>query len=150
MKNRSPQAVPGRPRRGLSLVEMLVALTIISFLTSIALPSFQRAVDQSRADIAGANLRAIWTAERVYWLDNRTYTSDLSELVSLGLLDPSIATAASFYIYEISAASSSSFSATATRTGSTRWSGHFSIDQSGVISGTVTATGESLIEPGFQ
>ena len=150
MKTWSSQLDHGRTPRGLSLVEMLVALTIIGVLTSMALPSFQRAVDQSRADIAGANLRAIWSAERVYWLDNRAYTSNLSQLESLGLLDPTIVSASTFYVYAIPSADSSSFTATATRTGSARWSGQFTIDETGVMAGAVTATGELVIEPGFQ
>ena len=54
------------------------------------MPKFSRSLESAKADVAGANLRAIWTAERIYWLDNRTYTTSLDLLVSLNLLDPSI------------------------------------------------------------
>ena len=147
-----PAHVPGRPhrRRGISLVELLVCVTLIGIMTSMAVPSFRRAVDQSRADIATANLRAIWSAERCYWLEYRCYTSDLNLLRSLGLLDPTIVTSSSFYVYDISSAETTTFTATATRTGGTRWTGAFTIDETGVVSGSVSASGEPSIVPGFQ
>lgn len=141
---------PARSRSALSLVELLVAVTLIGILSAIAMPSFRRAVDQSRADIAGANLRAIWSAERCYWLEYRTYTSDLTQLQSLGLLDPTIVTAANFYVYSIASADSTSFVAVATRTGSAHWSGQFVIDETGVVSGSIGSSGEASIAPAFQ
>ncbi len=132
------------------MIELLVSVTIMGILMSMAAPSFHRAVAQSRADIAAANLRAIWSAERCYWLDNRTYTDDLAQLTSLGLLDPSIAGASSYYIYTIPSADNTSFVATVTRTSGSKWSGQFTIDQTGVISGSIDASGEPSIVPGFQ
>ncbi|MDB5334513.1 MAG: prepilin-type N-terminal cleavage/methylation protein [Planctomycetaceae bacterium] len=149
----SPAAhVPGLPncRRGISLVELLVCVTLIGIMTSMAVPSFRRAVDQSRADIATANLRAIWSAERCYWLEYRCYTSDLNLLRSLGLLDPTIVTSSSFYAYDIPSAETTAFTATATRIGGTRWTGAFTIDETGVVSGSVNASGEPTIVPGYQ
>lgn len=137
-------------RSGISLVELLVAVTLIGIMTAMAVPSFRRAVDQSRADIATANLRAIWSAERCYWLEYRSYTSDLALLRSLGLLDPTIVTSSTFYTYSIPAAETSSFTATASRIGSTKWTGTFVIDETGVVTGSVTAPGESAIVPAFQ
>jgi len=143
---------PSQParRRGISLVELLVCVTLIGIMTSMAVPSFRRAVDQSRADVATANLRAIWSAERCYWLEYRSYTSDLGLLRTLGLLDPTVVSSTSFYVYDIPAADTNTFSATATRTGGTRWSGAFTIDETGVVSGSVHAAGEPTIVPGFQ
>lgn len=137
-------------RRGVSLVELMVTVTLIGILAAYATPSFRRAMNQSRADVAAANLRAIWSAERCYWLDNRTFTSDLNQLQSLGLVDPSVVASSSFYVYAVTAASSTSFTATATRVGSDKWSGEFIIDETGVVTGEIVATGETSIVPGFQ
>jgi type IV pilus assembly protein PilE len=131
-------------------MEVVLVLTVMGILISMAAPSFRRSMEQSRADIAGANLRAIWGAERLYWLENRTYTNDLSELESLGLLDPTIVAASTRYVYAIPSADASTFTATATRTGSTRWTGQFSIDEDGVLSGVIQASGQPNIVPGFQ
>ena len=103
-------------------MEMMLVLTIMGVVLAMSAPTFNRSIEQSHADIAGANLGAIWTAERLYWLENQTYTNDLAELESLGLLDPTIAAAATRYVYAIPLADATTFTATATRTGSGRWS----------------------------
>jgi prepilin-type N-terminal cleavage/methylation domain-containing protein len=146
----SRNAIVASGRQAFSLVEIMVVLVVIDVLTALAVPHFQRAVEQSRADIAAANLRAIWAAEQLYWLDQRTYASDLSALQGCGLIDPQIVQAASGYVYSLSAAGSSTFTATAVRTGSTVWSGEFDIDQTGLITGSIASAGQSSITPGFQ
>jgi prepilin-type N-terminal cleavage/methylation domain-containing protein len=81
------RACRARPS-GFTLMELMVVLVIMGVLAAFAIPSYRRAIEQSRADIAGANLRAIWAAERSYWLETQEYTEDLSLLTRLGLLDP--------------------------------------------------------------
>lgn len=135
---------------GFSLMEVVIVLTIMGVLIAMAVPTFQRALEQSRADVAGANLRAIWSAERLYWLENHSYSSDLNELRTLGLVDPTLVTATTVYVYGVAGADATSFTATATRSGSSRWSGALSVDQTGAFSGTIEATGQANIQPGFQ
>jgi prepilin-type N-terminal cleavage/methylation domain-containing protein len=137
-------------RAGFSLMEIMVVLVIMGILMSMAVPSFHRAIEQSRADVAGANLQAIWSAQRLYWLDNHAYTADLTLLNSLGLVDPSVVSATNVYVYAISAADANTFSATATRTGSTLWAGEFFINESGTLSGSISTIGQADIQPGFQ
>lgn len=136
--------------RGVSLMEVLIALAVIGVLVSMSVPSFRRSMEQSRADIAGANLRAIWSAERIYWLEYRCYTTDLSALESAGLLDPTIVSGTPQYAYAVASADSNSFTAAAARRGSAQWSGQFSISENGEVSGVLQATGEPNIVPGFQ
>ncbi len=131
-------------------MELMIVLTVISILISFSASGFRRSIEQSHADIAGANLRAIWSAERLYWLEYRTYTSDLSELQSLGLIDPTVVAGTARYVYTIPAADGTTFTAAATRAGSTRWSGQFTVGEDGVLSGAVQATGEPDVVPGFQ
>jgi prepilin-type N-terminal cleavage/methylation domain-containing protein len=137
---------------GYSLVEMLVALIVTGVLLSVGVPRFQQSLEQSRANVAGANLRAIWSTQRLYWLENRTYAPDLNTLLSANLIDPSLPTAAVPYSYIILAnASDSWFAATATRAGSTNWSGSFTIAADGTFSGSVQQSGQGItIVPGFQ
>ncbi len=137
-------------RAAYSLVEVVVVVTVISVLIAIAMPTYGVALEQAQADIAAANLRAVWTAEQLYWLENRSYTTDLSALQTAGLLDPAIVTGSSLYSYQITAADSSTFSASATRINSQRWAGSLAIDQTGVVSGSLRAAGYAAIVPGFQ
>ncbi len=98
----------------------MVVVTVIGVLTVMAAPSFRNALRQSRADIAAANLRAIWAAERLYWLEYHGYTDKLQSqtppivgLVDLGLLDPDMF-AAGNYTYAVPSPTDTTFTATAT------------------------------------
>ncbi len=108
----------GRRERGYTLVEALVVLVIMSVLVAMGVPRFQQSLEQARADVAGANLRSIWSAQRLYWLENRTYATDLRTLQSANLIDPSLTTATAPYTYQVTVSTDgSTFTATATRSG---------------------------------
>src|SRR5262249_55145792 len=109
-----------RNRSGFSLIEVVMVTVIVGILASLTVPTFHLALEQSRANVAGANLRAIWSAQRLYWLENRTYAPDLATLYSLDLLDSSVSSQ-SFYTYEIASYDAASFSALATRTLNGGW-----------------------------
>jgi prepilin-type N-terminal cleavage/methylation domain-containing protein len=121
---------------GFTLVELMIVLTIIAAMAAMSVPAFQRAVVQSQADIAVANLRAIWSAERLYWLEYHTYTpaSHLQTLRDLGLLDRDIAsdTGCAGYDYSVTVTNSAPdpFVATAT---SQRGSISITISESGRV-----------------
>jgi type II secretory pathway pseudopilin PulG len=108
-------------------------------------------LEQARADMAGATLRAIWSAQRLYWLQNRTYSPDLPTLQSANLIDPSLPTATAPYSYQVTASGDGTFTATATRSGSSFWSGSFTIAADGTFSGSVQQSGQGpLIVPSYQ
>jgi prepilin-type N-terminal cleavage/methylation domain-containing protein len=144
-----------RPR-GFTLVELVIALTIMAILVTMSLPRFGRAIEQSRADFAVANLRAIWAAERLYWLENHAYTDKLTQetpkgLYELGLLDPAVLSTTGDYIYTITtSAGGVAFQATATRKAGAAWAGAFTIDQDGATDGAITSGVETPITSGFQ
>ncbi|MFV2069237.1 MAG: type IV pilin protein [Pirellulales bacterium] len=138
-----------RAPRGMTFVEVLTVVVLLGILFSMAAPRFSHTVEQAHADVAGANLRAVWSAERFYWLENRTYTTNLAALEALGLLDPSIVAGTSRYSFSIASANDASLTAVATRINSGLWSGSFQIDETGVVGGVVQALGHSDITPGF-
>lgn len=135
---------------GFSLIEVMVVMTVIAILVTLAVPHYDRALEQSRANIAAANLWAIWSAERLYWLENGTYSANLTALQAAGLLDPQIVLATSGYVYQVTAADSNTLTADATRVGSTSWSGAYQIDETGLVSGSIRAAGHLPIVPGLQ
>ena len=159
MPTPQPNADRSKPRRGFTLTELMVVMVMIGIMVAMSVPSYQRAIEQSRADIAAANLRAIWAAERLYWLENGKYTpapdpptpdTALQSLHDLGLIDGDIVAGMGGYTYAITNGSANSFTATATRSGT---SGNFSISDLGVVGGTVTVgsgSGSYSITPGFQ
>jgi prepilin-type N-terminal cleavage/methylation domain-containing protein len=147
---RPPRHLPRRS--GFTLMELIVALVIMSVLLAMGVPRFTLCLEQSRAHVAGANLRAIWSAQRLYWLQNpnRMYAPDLPTLANL--IDPSLATATAPYVYSVSVPTDgSTFTATATRAGTGAWSGEFTIAADGSFSGSVQQAGQgTTIVPSFQ
>jgi len=136
-------------RSAATLLELVIVMTILGVLLSFGIPSFQLAIEQSRAQVASANLEAIWSAQRLYWLANRTYAPDLATLQSAGMLDPSLGSQ-TFFIYEIASADANTFVATATRVSNVKWNGTFTIDQSGTLSGVLSAPPQQNITAGFE
>jgi prepilin-type N-terminal cleavage/methylation domain-containing protein len=143
-------------RRAFTLIELVVVLTIIAVMIGMAVPRFDRAIEQSRADVAMSHLRAIWAAQRLYWLEYHAYADQLTHaaspvgLVELGLLDPQVVSADGDYTYALPSAGADAFQATATRRAGVRWSGEFTIDQTGLLGGTISADDEADIVPTIQ
>lgn len=133
-------------------MEVFVTLVMLSVLLALGVPRFTLALEQARANVAGANLRSIWSAERLYWLQNRSYATDLPALQAANLIDPSLATTTAPYVYGVSVSSDgSTFTATATRSGTTSWSGEYTIAADGSFSGSVEQAGQTTtIVPSFQ
>lgn len=145
-----PQRLPtlkGNPRRAVTFVEVVTVLVVIGVLISMSAPTFTRTIEQAQADIAGANLQAVWTAQRFYWLENRDYANKLQDLVDMDLLDPSVVTGTRRYRYRIKSADKDSFEAEAERRNSSRWSGEYTLIETGEITGMIQASGEKFIQP---
>lgn len=138
----APRTTRRRASRGFTLVELMVVITIMGIMATMCLPTFQKAIEQSRTDIAAANLRAIWSAERLYWLEYHSYTNgnDLQTLNNLKLLDSEVLSTSGGFSYAVP--TTNPLTATAIRqTGST--SVILTIDENGEIQSTGTT-------PGFQ
>jgi prepilin-type N-terminal cleavage/methylation domain-containing protein len=119
---------------GFSLLEMMVVLVVIGVLVAIAAPSYRRAMEQSRTDIAAANLRAIWAAQRIYWLEYQAYGDKATlESTGCGILDPKIDSDPTF-VYSITSTDNfvTHFQAWATPTNAT-WTGRYMLDETGAF-----------------
>jgi prepilin-type N-terminal cleavage/methylation domain-containing protein len=64
------------PKKGFSLVEMLVVVAIIGILTSIALPGYRKFAARARQASAKSELTSIYTAEQGFHASYRTFTTD--------------------------------------------------------------------------
>ncbi len=141
----------GRRRAGFSLVEILIVVTVMGILISMAIPSFQRSMENSAAELSFVQLRSIWSAQRVYWLENRTYASDFATLRNAGLLDAGQPSSTGRYDFDLAVGPTgsflTSFSAIAARKSGGPWSGAFTITQEGNISGAVSSSSD-YVSPG--
>ena len=145
-------AAPARHlrRRGVTLMELGVAVILIGIMATFTIPSFARVSEQNRVDAAAQYLRSLWSAERVYWLENRSFTGSLATLDTMGLIDPKLALGDDGnFQYTLGSITADGFKATATRNGSGTWSGTLTITQDGEVTGHVTDGSTVLAPPGI-
>ena len=60
---------------GYTLIEIMVAVAIISIVAAIAIPSYTGYITTSRNAAARANIEPLRLAQEDYWLDNGTYVA---------------------------------------------------------------------------
>jgi len=69
-----------RPRRGFSLVEILVAITIILIVAAIAIPVYMSSVQRGYEASAVEYLRALVSAQETYRMANHEYADTFAKL----------------------------------------------------------------------
>ena len=67
-------------QHGYTLLELLLTVSIVTIITSIALPSYQNHVRRSHRGDAMAALMRIANAQEKWYLQNNTYSSSLTDL----------------------------------------------------------------------
>ncbi|TLY57157.1 MAG: prepilin-type N-terminal cleavage/methylation domain-containing protein [Gammaproteobacteria bacterium] len=104
--------------RGVTLIELLTVLIIVAVLSSLAVGSYRRYLLRSNRTDATAALLRIQVGEEKFFLQNNTYTTDVTDAppTGLGVASP---TPNGFYTITVTGNPSiaTSFLATATATG---------------------------------
>lgn len=70
--------------KGFSLVELMIVIAIMVFLTMISMPTFISFLAKAKRTEAYVNLHAIYAAEKAYWIEHGTYSSNLQGLNGIG------------------------------------------------------------------
>lgn len=88
---------------GFTLMELLIVMTIIGILASIAVPSYQRSVIRAREAVLAEDLYQMRHAIDAFFADNSRYPNSLEELVEKKYLrdiprDPFTREAETWYI----------------------------------------------------
>jgi general secretion pathway protein G len=75
-----------RRRFGFTLVELMIVLTIITLLVSIAVPMYQKAIVKAKENLLRSNLFTLRTVIDEYTYDKQKAPQSLEDLVSEGYL----------------------------------------------------------------
>jgi general secretion pathway protein G len=88
LASREPGAQARRhaPRRGFTFVEMMVVITIIVILITIAIPIYQKSIIRAREAVLHNNLNTLRQVIDNYTYDKEKAPQSLSDLVSEGYL----------------------------------------------------------------
>jgi type IV pilus assembly protein PilE len=78
--------------RGVTLVELMIVIAVIGLLAGIAIPSYRRYLIRSQRSEAKIALMALQTAQEKFYLQNNSYTNNITSATKdggLGLQDKS-------------------------------------------------------------
>ena len=75
-----------RHRRGFTIVELMIVLTVIGILLSVAVPIYQKALVRSNETVLRSNLFTIRTMIDEYTYDKQKAPQTLQDLVEAGYL----------------------------------------------------------------
>jgi type IV pilus assembly protein PilE len=98
--------------RGITLIELMIVVVIVSILAMIAYPNYQEFTARAKRNEARAALLRLATNQERFYLNNNTFTQDLT---ALGFsTTPTWTSDTGYYTVEVTAADANNFSATAT------------------------------------
>ncbi|MEX0939809.1 MAG: prepilin-type N-terminal cleavage/methylation domain-containing protein [Candidatus Babeliales bacterium] len=67
-----------RYQSGFTLIELMIVVAIIAFLSMISIPSFMRFLAKAKRAEAYMNLGSLYVAQKAYWAEHGKYTNVLS------------------------------------------------------------------------
>jgi type IV pilus assembly protein PilE len=97
--------------RGVTLIELLIVVVIVAILAAVAYPNYRAYVQKSKRNEAKAALLQIATNQERHYLNNHTYTADMTLLGFAAAGD--VLTDSGTYEVDVTAADARSFSAQA-------------------------------------
>jgi len=71
-------------RKGFTLIELMVVVSIVAFLAVVSVPSFMKFLAKAKRVEAYANLSSMYTAQKAHWAEHGAYSDSLSGPGSVG------------------------------------------------------------------
>ena len=69
-----------RLQRGITLLELMIVVVIVAIIASIGYPSYMRYVVNTKRTAATSTLLQVADRQQQFFMDNKRYTADLTEL----------------------------------------------------------------------
>lgn len=95
--------------RGVTLIELMIVVVVVSILAAVAYPNYQEFTARAKRNEARAALLRLATNQERFYLNNNTFTSTLSDVGFASSI-----TETGYYQLAITSADASNFTATAT------------------------------------
>lgn len=102
--------------RGLTLMELMIAIAILGILMSLALPIYKDSIRKGRRSEAFSALTAVQQKQERWRANNASYSTDMSAATGL---DIPTSTANGFYTISLDAADATSYTVRASAVGGT-------------------------------
>lgn len=80
MRNDNIMNTPRRRQQGVTLIEMMIVVLVLGILTTIAYPNYRDYAARAQRSEAKAALLQVATNQERFYLNNNTYTTDLTQL----------------------------------------------------------------------
>ena len=101
-----------RRMQGITLIELMIVVVIVSILAAVAYPNYQEFTARAKRNEARAALLRLATNQERFYLNNNTFTT---QLTALGFsTTPTWDTETGYYRVRVTNANASNFTATAT------------------------------------
>ena len=100
--------------RGITLVELMIVILVLSIIIVVGYPNYREFAARAKRNEARAALLQIATNQERHYLNNNTYTDDLSNLGLANTTTNNIVTETGSYRVRITNANASTYTATAT------------------------------------
>ncbi len=141
------RALRGGPH-GLTLIELMVVVAVLSIIMVLAIPNFTKARQSANEGSAISSLRTITGMNERYRLRFNRYASSMNDLSNVGLIDENLGDGnKAGYTFSYTGATFT-FSCTADpETPGTSGTRYFFVDSSGVIRFSTTGTATSASTP---
>ena len=98
--------------RGVTLVELMIVVIVLGILAAVAYPNYRDAAARAKRNEAKAALLQIATNQERFYLNNNTYTTDMTRLGFNGA--GNVVTESGSYRINVDAADANNYQATAT------------------------------------
>ena len=98
--------------KGITLIELMIVIVIVGILAAVAYPNYRQYVAKAKRNEAKAALMQIATLQERFYLQNNTYTQDLTQL-GFGTTANALSDSGT-YLINVTQADSNTFNAAAT------------------------------------